>query len=97
MHKLIIILSSTKGLGGICKFTGFPVSTTRTHQAVGTSLEADGVKVLPLCYSTLLRPGSRVCNSMQKITEIVKDYGGVANGCQSTEVWPGGQKTSNEG
>ena len=48
-------------------------------------------------YSAMLRPGSRVCNSMRKITEIVKDYGGVANGCQLTEVWPGGQKTSNEG
>ena len=45
----------------------------------------------------MLRPGSRVYNSMRKITEIVKDYGGVANGCQLTEVWPGGQKTTNEG
>ena len=47
--------------------------------------------------SGMLRPGSRVCNSMRRIMEIVKDYGGVANGCQLTEVWPGGQKTSNEG
>ena len=29
-----------------------------------------------------LRPGSRVYNSMRKITEIVKDYGGVASGWQ---------------
>ena len=50
-----------------------------------------------LAFSAMLRPGSRVCNSMRKITEIVKDYGGVANGCQLTEVWPVGQKTSNEG
>ena len=47
--------------------------------------------------SGMLRPGIRVCNSMRKITEIIKDYGGVAYVCQLTEVWPGCQKTSNEG
>ena len=36
--------------------------------------------------------GARV----QEYMEIIKDYGGVAKGCQSTEGWPGGQKTLNE-
>ena len=58
---------------------------------------AHGPQVMTEDSSGMLRPGSRVCNSMRKITEIVTDYGGMANGCQLTEVWPGGQKTLNEG
>ena len=45
------------------------------------------------CYA-MLRPRSRVCNSMRKVTEIINDYGGMANGCPE---WPGGLKSSNEG
>ena len=48
-------------------------------------------------YLWNVKARSLVCNSMRKIKEIIKDYGGVANGCQLKEVWPGGQKTSNEG
>ena len=37
-----------------------------------------------VAVSAMLRPGWRVCNSMRKITENVKDYGGVANGSKLT-------------